>query len=41
MVPVEVCVLFESDECPDGVEVCETLDSNDLIGDDCIDIDSN
>lgn len=37
--PVEVCVLFESDECPDGVEVCETLDSNDLIGDDCIDID--
>jgi len=36
---VEVCVLFESDECPDGVEVCETLDSNDLIGDDCIDID--
>jgi hypothetical protein len=37
--PVEVCVLFESDECPDGVEVCETLESNDLIGDDCIDID--
>ena len=37
--PVEVCVFFESDECPDGVEICETLDLNDLMGDDCIDLD--
>ena len=37
--PVVVCVFFESDECPEGVEICETVDLNDLIGDDCIDLD--
>jgi len=30
--PVVVCVSFVSDECPEGVEICETLDLNDLIG---------
>ena len=30
--PVEVCVSFVSDACPDGVEICETVDLNDLIG---------
>ena len=37
--PVVVCVFIESDECPEGVEICETVDLNDLIGDDCIDLD--
>ena len=37
--PVTVCVSVVSDECPEGVENCETLDSNDLIESDCIDID--
>ena len=38
--PVVVCVSFVSDECPEGVEICETLDLNDLIGEgDCVDQD--
>jgi len=30
--PVTVCVSFVSDACPDGVEICETVDWNDLFG---------
>lgn len=30
--PVEVCVSFVSDACPDGVEICETVNLNDIIG---------
>ena len=30
--PVTVCVAFVSDACPDGVEICETVDLNDIIG---------
>ena len=30
--PVTVCVSFVSDACPNGVEICETVDLNDLIG---------
>jgi len=38
--PVTVCVSFLSDPCPDGVEICETVDLNDLIGGgDCINAD--
>ena len=30
--PVTVCVSFVSDACPEGVEICETVDLNDIIG---------
>ncbi|MGY8917654.1 MAG: T9SS type A sorting domain-containing protein [Flavobacteriales bacterium] len=30
--PVEVCVYFETPECPDGIEICETIDIEDLLG---------
>jgi hypothetical protein len=30
--PVTVCVAFVSDACPDGVEICETVDLNDITG---------
>ena len=30
--PVVVCVSFVSDDCPEGVQICETVDLNDIIG---------
>ena len=37
---VTVCVAFVSDACPDGVEICETVDLNDIIVEgDCINVD--
>jgi PKD repeat protein len=35
--PVEICIFFETLECPNGVELCETIDINDIIGGGCVD----
>ena len=38
--PIVVCVSVVSEECPDGLETCETVDLNDIIGEgDCINVD--
>ena len=37
--PVTICVFYTSDECPDGLEFCETVDLTDILGgEECINI---
>ena len=32
--PVSICVFYTSDDCPDGIEFCETIDLSDILTED-------